>query len=63
MRFLYKILSKDYGIVPSYKKEVRERLFIINTTILAVVLLIIFIMIYMIYFSDDIKMITYFVDD
>jgi len=58
MRFLYKILSRDYGILPSYKKEVRARLFIINSSVLLIIILLIFIIIYIIYFSDDIYLTT-----
>jgi len=53
MRFIYNILSRDYGLIPYYKREVRERNFIINTSILMMLLLILFIIIYMVYFSDD----------
>ena len=55
IRFLYKILSTDYKILPVYKKEVRDRLFIINTTIIMLLLLLLILLIYIICFSTSLE--------
>lgn len=55
MRVLYDILSKDYGIIKFPNKKTKENIILINIFTLMMIIVLWALIIYIIYFSDDLE--------